>query len=162
VEDYIAKGYLKEAIINFVALLGWNPGEGSTQEIFSLEELIKKFDLSHVHKSGAIFDLKKLDWLNSEYIKKLSLEELYKNSLEFFAQKYFYQNAPKEKKIEEYLKKVLTIEQDRLNNLSGVGEYNKFFFTDIEYDKEFLRWKKITDEELKISLEKSKSVLENI
>ncbi|PJA86631.1 MAG: glutamate--tRNA ligase [Candidatus Moranbacteria bacterium CG_4_9_14_3_um_filter_42_9] len=162
VEDYIAKGYLKEAIINFVALLGWNPGEGSTQEIFSLEELIKKFDLEHVHKGGAVFDLQKLDWLNSEYIKKLPLNELYENSMEFFAQKYFYQNASEEKKSEEYLKKVLTIEQDRLKNLSEVGEHNKFFFTDIKYDKELLRWKKITDKELTASLEKSISVLENI
>jgi nondiscriminating glutamyl-tRNA synthetase len=151
VEDYIKKGYLKEAIINFVTLLGWNPGEGSTQEIFSMEELIEKFDLKHVHKGGAVFDLKKLDWLNAQYIKKLSVSELYTKSLEFWEQKDFYQNATMDKKSETYLKKVLSIEQERLENLSLVGESNKFFFTDIDYDKELLRWKNSTDTELKTS-----------
>lgn len=158
VEDYIKQGYLKEAIINFVALLGWNPGEGSTQEIFSLEELIDKFDLVHVHKAGAVFDVKKLDWINSEYIKKLSVDELYEKSLEFFKQKEFYKDSFSP----EFLKKVLTIEQDRLNKLSEVGESNKFFFQDIEAEKELLRWKKMPDEALKASLEKSESILENV
>ncbi len=160
VEDYIKKGYLKEAIINFVALLGWNPGEGSTQEIFSMDELIEKFDLKKVHKAGAVFDLKKLDWINSQYIKKLSIEELYKKSLEFWKQKDFFNNSSEEKKSEEYLKKVLSIEQDRLNNLSEVGESNKFFFQDINYDRELLRWKEISDEDLRLSLEKSRKILE--
>lgn len=162
VEDYIKKGYLKEAIINFVALLGWNPGEGTTQEIFSLQELIQEFDIARVHKAGAVFDLQKLDWLNAQYIKKLSIDELYKKSLDFFQQKYFYLNAPEEKKSEAYLKKVLAIEQDRLNNLSAVGESNRFFFEDIKYDKELLRWKKMDDTELKKSLEKSREILEKI
>lgn len=162
VEDYIQKGYLKEAIINFVALLGWNPGEGSTQEIFTINELMEKFDFDHVHKAGAIFDIKKLEWLNSQYIKSLSINELYKKSLEFFQQKDFYKNASTEKKSEEYLKKVLTIEQERLNKLSEVGENNKFFFQDIEYDKELLRWKDMDDIALKDSLRKSKEILEKI
>ncbi len=162
VEDYIKKGYLKEAIINFVAFLGWNPGEGNTQEVFSLEELVQAFDLAKVHKAGAVFDLKKLDWLNAQYIKKLSVDELYQKSLEFFAQKDFFMAATNEKKTEAYLKKVLTIEQDRLVNLSEVGENNPFFFTEIDYAKEMLFWKKMTEVELQQSLENSKAVLANI
>jgi nondiscriminating glutamyl-tRNA synthetase len=162
VEDYIQKGYLKEAVMNFVALLGWNPGEGSTQEIFTMSELIEKFDLRKVHKAGAVFDLKKLDWLNAQYIKKLSIDELYKMSLKYFEQKDFFQNTDSEKKSEEYLKKVLTIEQERLDNLSGVGESNKFFFSDIKYGKELLKWKDMPDETLKNNLGKSKNILENI
>lgn len=162
VEDYVKNGYLKEAIINFVAFLGWNPGEGSTQEIFSMEELIEKFDLAKVHKAGAVFDLNKLDWLNAQYIKKLTLDELYQKSLEYFAQKDFFNSASEEKKSEEFLKKVLTVEQERLVKLSEVGENNQFFFTDIEYDKEMLRWKGMDDDSLKASLEKSKQVLEGI
>ena len=158
-EDYVKKGYLKEALINFIALLGWNPGEGNTQEIFTLSDLIGKFDLKKVHKSGAVFDIVKLDWLNSEYLKKLSIDELYKKSLQFFEQKDFYQNAPSEKKSENYLKKVLTVEQDRLNKLSEVGEYNKFFFQDVPYQAELLKWKDMTYNDLKNSLEKSKEVL---
>lgn len=162
VEDYIKKGYLKEAIINFVALLGWNPGAGETQEIFTLEELIEKFDLAKVHKAGAVFDLKKLDWINSQYIKKLSIDELYDKSINFWLEKEFYKNASEDKKTKNYLEKVLTIEQERLTKLSDVGENNKFFFQDINYDKELLRWKNMTDEDLKNSLNKSLEVLENI
>ncbi len=175
VEDYIKKGYLKEAIINFVVMLGWNPGKGETQEIFTLEELVEKFDLAHVHKAGAVFDIKKLDWINSQWIKKLSIEELYQKSLTFFEEKEFYKSwsmkpassadrhetySTQEK--EDYLKKVLSIEQDRLQNLSEVGESNQFFFKDANFDKELLRWKDMNDEDLKKSLEKSLSVLENI
>lgn len=162
VEDYVRQGYLKETIINFVALLGWNPGEGSTQEIFSLDELIEKFELTHVHKAGAVFDLKKLDWLNAQYIKKLTIDKLYELSLDFLKQKDFFQTAREDKKTEEYVKKVLAIEQDRLLKLYGVGEDNKFFFQNINYDKKLLLWKDMGDEELKNSLEKAKSILENI
>ncbi len=163
VEDYIKKGYLKEAIINFVALLGWNPGGGETQEIFSIDEIIQRFDLGHVHKAGAVFDLKKLDWINAQYIKKLSIDELYEKSLPHFEQKEFYKNASAEKKSPEFLKKVLTVELDRLVKLSDVGENNQFFFaSELEYDKTLLRWKEMSDEDLKKTLEKSKTVLENI
>ncbi len=168
VEDYIKNGYLKEAIINFVVLLGWNLGEGSTQEIFSMEELEKAFDIKRVHKAGAVFDLKKLDWLNAQYIKKLSVDELCQKSLEFLAQKDFYKSWSVERGAwsamdkENYVKKVLTVEQERLNKLSEVGENNQFFFSDIDYDKNMLRWKDMADEALKESLEKSKSVLEGV
>lgn len=167
VEDYINKGYLKEAIINFVALLGWNPGKGETQEIFSLDELAERFDLGSVNKAGAIFDIQKLDWLNSQYIKKLSVDELYNESKKYFEEKDFYNSwsvehkAWSEKDKETYLKKVLAIEQERLINLSGVGESNEFFFEDIDYGKELLRWKEMTDEEIKENLEKAKNILDN-
>lgn len=163
VEDYLKKGYLKEALINFVAFLGWNPGEGSTQEIFSLEELIEQFDFEHVHKAGAVFDLKKLDWINAQYIKQLSIDTLYEKSLPFWKEKAFYNNATEERKSEEYIKKVLTIEQDRLNRLDEVGEKNPFFFTDmLEYDAELLRWKKNTDEETSDALKKSSEILSGV
>ncbi len=162
VEDYINKGYLKEAIMNFVALLGWNPGKGETQEIFTPDELVQKFDLANVNKAGAVFDIQKLDWINSQYIKKLSIDELYNSSKKYFSEKDFYINASDEKKSKEYLKKVLTIEQERLMNLSGVGEGHKFFFQEPVYEKELLRWKKMNDGELKNYLEKAKNILENI
>ncbi|MFA6296803.1 MAG: glutamate--tRNA ligase [Patescibacteria group bacterium] len=162
VEDYIKKGYLRDSIINFVAFLGWNPGQGSEEEFFNLNQLIQKFDIKKVHKSGAVFDIKKLDWINSHYIKNLPIDELYKLALPYFEQKDFYKNAKSEQKTEEYLKKVLEIEKERLNNLSSVGENNKFFFTDIKYNKELLLWKKMTDDELKASLNMSKEALSKI
>lgn len=76
VEDYRDKGYLKEALINFVALLGWNPGD--EQEIFNLEELIEKFSLERVHKAGAVFNVEKLKWLNAEHLRRKPDEEILK------------------------------------------------------------------------------------
>lgn len=165
VEDYIKNGYLKEAIINFVALLGWNPGEGEVQEIFSFEELIEKFDINKVHKAGAVFDLKKLDWINAQYIKKLSIDDLYEKSLPFLNQKDFYTNAVDEKKSEEYLKKVLTVEQERLVKLSEVGEANRFFFleaNEVAVSADDMRWKENSNEDTMNNLNKAKEVLENI
>lgn len=168
VEDYIKKGYLKEAIINFVALLGWNPGDGSTQEIFSLEELVEKFELSKVHKAGAVFDIKKLDWLNAQYIKQLSDEKLLENAKPFFKEKKFYlawersNETLSDDEKDEYLRKVLTIEKQRLNKFSDVGDENIFFFEDISYDKNLLRWKENSDEQTKNSLEKARDILSDI
>jgi len=69
VNEYRAQGYLPEALVNYLALLGWNPG--TEQEIFSLPELIKQFDLAKIHKSGAIFDIEKLRWLNRQHMSRM-------------------------------------------------------------------------------------------
>jgi nondiscriminating glutamyl-tRNA synthetase len=74
VEDYLAKGYLADALVNYVALLGWNPG--TDQELFTLTELTEAFNLDKVNKAGAVFDVAKLRWMNSQYLKKME-EEAY-------------------------------------------------------------------------------------
>ena len=74
VENFIDKGYLKDAIINFIALLGWHPS--GNKELFDLNYLLGAFSIDRLQKSGAIFDIKKLDWMNSQYIKKLSSKEI--------------------------------------------------------------------------------------
>lgn len=74
VEDYRDKGYLKEALVNFVALLGWNAGDD--REFYYLDELVEKFSLDRVNKSGAVFDLQKLNWLNAEHLRKLPDDRL--------------------------------------------------------------------------------------
>ncbi len=164
VEDYLKKGYLKEALVNFVALLGWNPGQGSTQEIFSLEELSQVFNLSTVHKAGAVFDLKKLDWMNAEYIKKLPIEHLYEAThVGNFFHKPLIEDAPATMHTPEYLKKVLSIEQDRLVKLSDVGENNPFFFSEtLSYDATLLNWKENSAEVTKETLERSLGILTNL
>ncbi len=83
-EDFIKQGYLKDAVINYIALLGWSPG--GEEEVFSLEELIKNFDIKGISKSPAIFDVQKLEWLNGEYIRQLSLESFHKNALPYYKQ----------------------------------------------------------------------------
>lgn len=75
-EDYLRKGYLKEALLNFMVLLGWNPGEGDEKEIFSKEELIGLFKIERVNSAGAVFNIEKLNWMNAEYIKRYDIDAL--------------------------------------------------------------------------------------
>ena len=75
-EDFLKKGYLKEALLNFMALLGWNPGEGENKEIFSKDELVKLFSIERVNSAGAVFNIEKLNWMNGEYIKHCEIDKL--------------------------------------------------------------------------------------
>jgi glutamyl-tRNA synthetase len=83
-EDLIKKGYLKEAVLNYIALLGWSPG--GEQEKFTLDELVKVFDAARISKSPAIFDTAKLDWLNGEYIKALEEQKFYELALPYLTE----------------------------------------------------------------------------
>lgn len=83
-EDFLAKGYSKEAILNYICLLGWNPGDD--REIMSLEEMVEAFSVKGISKSPAIFDVEKLNWMNGEYIRKLTLEEFNKEAEPYYKQ----------------------------------------------------------------------------
>jgi len=159
VEDYIAKGYLREAIINFVALLGWNPGGGNNQEIFSLEELVKNFQLEKVHKSGAIFDLKKLDWLNGQYIKRKSPQELLELSRGFL-QEFCQKNNWPEK--EELFLKIVSVEKERMKKIADILENLAIYFHLPEYTKEILFWKGMDIKAVKNNLVKAEEILEEL
>ena len=181
VKDYLKKGYLPEALLNFILLLGWNPK--TEEETFSLDEMIKRFDLSGVNKTGAIFNTEKLDWINGAYIRCISLEELtklcvpyleeaglikgisnikYQISSEYQNSKFKIQNSDDEVDF-EYLKKVIALEQERMKKLSEIGELVKFVFVDkLEYNKDLLIWKKMSFEEVKNNLELVYSKLEKI
>lgn len=164
VEYFLSQGYLKEALLNFLVLLGWNPGKGETREIFSLEELEHVFDPSGLHKAGAMFDMKKLDWMNGEHIKRLSVDELYEKIRDGkFLEKDLIRNAPEWMKEEQHLKRVLAIERERLVKLSDVGEQSLFFFaTDPVYDPKKLNWKENTEEMTKASLTHAREILSNL
>ena len=83
-EDYLQKGYLKEAIVNYVALLGWNPGD--EREFFTLDELVEAFSIRGMSKSPAIFDVNKLTWMNAEYIRRLTPEAFTAHALPYYEQ----------------------------------------------------------------------------
>lgn len=147
VEDFLSKGYLKEALINFVALLGWNPK--TDQEIFSLQELIEQFDIKKINKSAAIFDINKLDWINSQYIRNLPLRELVALALPFWETLGINtQTYPK-----TYLEAILVLEKDRLRKMSEIGERTKYFFFQPEYEKQLLVWKKSDEADAKAKLQ---------
>lgn len=141
--DYVAEGYLPEAVLNFIAFLGWNPG--TTKEMYTMEELINDFSLEKIQKSAAIFNIDKLDWINGLYIREMSLMELTEKCLPYLPQ------MP----IEE-LSKIVALYHERLKKLSEIAELTNYFFKEkLDYDKELLRWKDMSDEEIKISLEKT-------
>lgn len=153
VKEYREQGYLPEALINFIALLGWAPHDN--REIFSLKELIKEFSLERVQKGGAIFNIEKLDWINGQYIKKTSVKKLTELCLPYLlpAGRQF---------LKKYLEKIIKLEQPRLVKLSEIAEKTNYFFSDPEYDKELLKWKNMIDGEIKESLEKSLEIASNI
>lgn len=122
VEDYRAKGYLKEALINFVALLGWNAGDD--KEFYYLDELIQKFSLERVNKSGAVFDINKLIWLNSEHIRKKSVDELLpmlKEELKKSKYSEIHFN-------DDYLKLVIEAMHERIEFITDIINKSYYFF----------------------------------
>ncbi len=122
VEDYIAKGYLPEALINFVALLGWNPG--TEQEFFTREELIEAFSIERVNKSGAVFDLQKLNWMNGHYIRKLPEDQLIDFLLPFLKQAGY--QLPDEAKT----RKIILAVYQSIDYGAQIGDAAKIFFND--------------------------------
>lgn len=165
VDAFVEAGYLREALINFIALLGWNPGAGSTQEIFTLEELVKHFSIEHLNVAPAVFDRKKLDWMNHEYIAKLSIDELLVRvrALGVIEHAEWYRKAPTEFQADAHLRKVLAVEQERLKTLVEVGINNPFFFTEtFDYPAPLLTWKGSLPEATAAELERAKQLLASI
>ena len=148
VESFIKKGYLPEALINFLALLGWNPK--SNQEVMNRKELIEKFALNGLHKAGAIFNYKKLDWTNSQYLKNQTDQELLELA-DKHIQKYLTKN--KLEIDQEKLLKIIKTEKSRIKNLSEIIENFDIYFKDVQYDKNMLVWKDMKNEEIKKALE---------
>jgi glutamyl-tRNA synthetase len=137
-QDLVDKGFLPEAILNYIALLGWNPG--TEQEIFSLEELEKVFDANRLNKSPAIFDIQKLRWMNGCYIRALGGEEFHKLA-EIQYNKFLKRNVNREE-----LSKVL---QPRVEVLNDIVEVAQFIEELPEYNDElFVNKKMKTDVEV--------------
>jgi len=141
-ESYIEKGYLAEAMVNFIAFLGWNPG--GEKELYTLPELVESFSLERVAKAGAFFNLEKLDWYNREYLKTLPLEDLGKRLLPFLQKTEWW----KEEYATKYnLANIVTLERERVNTLAELAEAVKFAYELPEYEAGILVWKKSTKEE---------------
>jgi len=127
VGEYAAKGYLPEAVLNFIALLGWNPGDD--REIMSLDELIEAFDLSGISKSSAIFDETKLEWMNGVYIASYDVERLTDKALPFFAEALGLSEDDLRAR-REYLRRVVELLRLRVRKLSDFPRIGRYFFED--------------------------------
>jgi glutamyl-tRNA synthetase len=126
VESYKAKGYLPEAFLNYLALLGWSPKSG---EILSLEQMAVEFDLSHLGKSGAIFDPVKLHWMGTQYLVKMPLEDLTRAVLPFLAESQFMTRDQARAKF-EWLKGVVDTVRTYMGCFSDIVKETLYFFSD--------------------------------
>lgn len=153
VEDFMKKGYLPEALINFIAFLGWNPGD--EREVFNLTQLEQEFDLTKVSKAPAVFNVEKLNWYNKHYIMSLSSDELAKRCEPFFTNAGINIEG-------QNLAQIVELEKGRSNTLVEIVENTRFIFAqNLEYDPELLIWKKSTKEDAKNKLEMIQSLLQN-
>lgn len=162
VREYLEMGYLPEALLNAISLLGWNPGD--EQEIFTKQELIERFSLEKVQHHPAVFYGDKLDFINKEHLKKMPLEELNRNILE---------NLPENLRENKIVEKVLPIIFERISKWGDIKTLidNKeilYFFEEIEYPKEMLlcppklrKDQEISFETIKDILSETKNLLQN-
>ncbi|MGH7240475.1 MAG: glutamate--tRNA ligase family protein, partial [Candidatus Saccharimonadales bacterium] len=142
--DYIKDGYLPDALISFIATLGWN--DGTKQEIYTREQLIDKFSLDRVQRSGARFDERRLSWINGSLIRSLTIDELFKRT-----KPYWPREAADAS--DDYLKSILAIIQERLKYLAELPGLTRFFFVEPEINsaliKDNKRLNKLPAEDLK-------------
>lgn len=139
-KGYREDGYLPEALLNFLALLGWNPG--TDQEIFTKEELIKLFDLERVSKSGARFDIEKAKWFNHQYLHQKNSEELAKEYLKILSERNVNSS-------QEIVEKIVALIRDRATFITDFWELSSFFFiAPTQYDEKAMKkqWKENSSE----------------
>jgi len=157
--EYKNEGYLPEAMINFLALLGWNPGDD--REIFRIDELIKTFDISRVGHSGAQWNDIKLDWINKEHIKKLSTEELKKNIFTYLPEE-LKNSLPAGRQ-----EKLIPLITERISKWSDIKEMVQrgeldFFYKKPEYEKKSLIYKTASEEKISQNISQAIAELEKI
>ncbi len=152
VTDYLTKGYLPEAIVNFVALLGWNPG--TDREVFSHDELVEHFNLAKVNKSGAVFNVEKLDWLNAQYLRTIPQEQ-YLSLTHPFVQELTDDAA--------FIDRALLLVRDRVVKIPDVVQLTDYLFRSaFDFSTVSLTWKTQKPEEASERLVAVSDVLETM
>jgi glutamyl-tRNA synthetase len=148
VADYHNQGYLPEAIVNFMVLLGWNPG--TEKEIFSLSQLIKEFSIEKVQKGGAVFNIQRLDFINGYYIREKASKKLAEMCKPYLKKAGLLVEG---QILETALVKIIEVSKPRMKKLADIVELADFFFADkLSYDAELLRWQKMTNDDVKEGL----------
>ena len=156
ITDYKEMGYLPEAMINFIAFMGWNPK--TDQEFFTKEELVKNFSMANMNKAAAIFNIEKLNWLNGHYIRQMDLSDLTEKCIPYLeTANLISKMEDNEWKITEtkepiavkQIKEIIALEQERLIKLEDLPELVSFFFKkELTYDKQLLIWKKMSADDV--------------
>jgi len=140
-KEYVSGGYLKEALINFIAYLGWHPKED--KEVMTIDELVKEFDLKRAQKGGAVFNVEKLDWLNSYYLSRLDADKFIEEAERFVPPSWKLTPA------------VVASVKNRIKKMNELKDLVSFYFELPDYDSDLLVWKNMEISEVKESLEKS-------
>ena len=145
IESYRELGYTKDAILNYLALLGWNPG--TDQELFTLAELVEKFEVNQIQKSGAVFDIKKFNWFNKEYLKRFSTDEFaayldLSNTADL--PEYFDITSDSFTRLLPTIQERISIRQEAVDEIKA-GEYDFVFVSPTEYAVDMLKWKNDPD-----------------
>ncbi|MBI5045894.1 MAG: glutamate--tRNA ligase [Candidatus Niyogibacteria bacterium] len=135
INEYKKDGYVADALINFIALLGWHGRED--REIFSREELVAEFSFERIQKGGAVFDIDKLNWMNKEYIKSMDARDVAKIAADFLPTEW----REIIKNNEKLWTRIIDLVRDRIVKFSDVPEFVDYFFQNPFYPKEMLRWK---------------------
>lgn len=151
--DFQEQGFLPEAVTNFIALLGWAPGDN--REKMTLSEMVDAFKLERVQKSDAIFDMEKLMWLNGVYIREMDIPTLTSNLKPYLKNAGLVDDSTNEK----WLESVMVLEQERIRMFSEAPEMFEFFFKDIEYSPKLLQVKQKEDSEISKALSRVKETL---
>jgi glutamyl-tRNA synthetase len=125
IDDYIAQGFIKEALVNYLALLGWSTG--TEEEILSLDELVERFDIAEVHKGGAVFDRERLEWLNGQWIRRLEPDDLI-DRLRPFVEAELVAGRIERMPADGELRALLPVIQERLPTLGAVGDLVGFLW----------------------------------
>ncbi len=145
--EFRDQGYLKEALLNFIALLGWNPG--TEQEIFSLEDLVEAFSLDGISPSDAIFDRQKLDWMNGYYIRSFTVPELTERVLPFLVKARLIDAKPRPGE-REHLEEAIVLGQERMKLLSEAPYLLEFFLVEeVEHDPALFLSKRHSPKEIR-------------
>jgi glutamyl-tRNA synthetase len=141
IDDYIAQGFIKEALVNYLALLGWSTG--TEEEILSLDELVERFDIADVHKGGAVFDRERLEWMNGQWIRRLEPDDLI-DRLRPFVEAEKVAGRIERVPTDDELRALLPVVQERLPTLGAIGDLVGFLWvSDVDIDAATLvpkRW----------------------
>ncbi len=158
--EFRTDGFLPEAILNYMAFLGWTPPSG--KEILSIDEMAEEFDLKDVHVSNPVFDITKLEWMNGEYIRKMSDGELLERILEYL--NFISEGKLDKTKYEDKgkLAKIIPLIKERIKKLSDFVPLTDFLFEKAEYDLEIFNKLKVQSAKCKVALEKVKEKLEGM
>ncbi|MBR4358054.1 MAG: glutamate--tRNA ligase [Butyrivibrio sp.] len=150
-EDLIEQGFLPEAVVNFVALLGWSPDDNN--EIMSLQELIEKFDYKRINKSPAVFDYTKLKWMNGEYLKKMDEDKFFETSKSYIVDALKEEGDSVISSDDDKLKKISNMVKTRIEIWPDIADMVKFFAKLPEYDTAIYTHKKMkTNEETSLKV----------